>query len=328
MLSGGGMARQLRIEYEGAIYHITARGNERKKIFFTDRDYQKFKEYLIVAQERFDCVLHAYVLMGNHYHLILETKERNLSRIMHYLNSSYTTYINVKRKRNGHLLQGRFKSIIVDRDSYLLELSRYVHLNPVRAGVAQRPEEYPYSSYQAYIGRRPTDCVNTELVLGMAALTACVAPNKYREFVESSIGAEVSDPLEKVYGGLVLGSARFIRKTLDRLEENRLEDEEITQRRVLRTGTGQKAILEAVTEQLGRAGKDLQVDDGKAKKFAIYFLRHYLGMTSKEVSQALGGMSCAAVAKSYQRFRNQLASDGDLKREVDELKGCLSNVQV
>jgi REP element-mobilizing transposase RayT len=323
------MARQLRIEYEGAIYHITARGNERQKIFFTERDYQKFKEYLVIAQERFGCVLHAYVCMGNHYHLILETPEKNLSRMMHYLNSSYTTYINVKRKRIGHLLQGRFKSIVVDKDSYLLELSRYLHLNPVRAGMVERPEDYLYSSYKVYISRRQTDCVRTGMILGMMAKNGSVATQTYREFVESGIGVELDDPLKSVYGGLILGSERFVRQTLDRLDKDLLEDEEITRRKALQPTVGQETILEAVAEYFGCDREDLVLrGNGKTRNIAIYLLKHQCGMTSQEVSRAVGGMSCAAVAKVYQRLRKQLASDEGLKQEVEELKRRLSNVQV
>lgn len=109
------MARQLRIEFEGAFYHVTARGNERKKIFLSKRDYEKFYHYLAEARDKYHFILHAFVIMGTHYHLLIETPEANLSRIMHYINSSYTTYTNVKRKRCGHLFQGRFKSIVVDR---------------------------------------------------------------------------------------------------------------------------------------------------------------------------------------------------------------------
>ena len=145
------MARQLRIEYAGAYYHVTARGNERRKIFFTQRDFEKFKEYLMGGQKKYGYILHSYVLMTNHYHLIIETPEGNLSRVMHNLNSSYTAYINTKRKRSGHLFQGRYKAIVVDKDNYLLELSRYLHLNPVRAKMVEKPEEYPHSSYRTFI---------------------------------------------------------------------------------------------------------------------------------------------------------------------------------
>ncbi|SPF44950.1 transposase (fragment) [Syntrophobacter sp. SbD1] len=161
------MARPLRIEYEGAFYHVTARGNERWKIFFMKKDYDKFKEYIEAAEINFGFILHAYVLMTNHYHLIVETPQKNLGRIMHYLNSSYTTYVNIKRKRNGHLFQGRYKAILVDKDNYLLELSRYVHLNPVRANMTQKPEDYPYSSYRSYVGDAAESIVNPDSVLRM-----------------------------------------------------------------------------------------------------------------------------------------------------------------
>jgi putative transposase len=145
------VARPLRIEFEGAVYHVTSRGDDRRKIFSTKRDYEKFKEYLRDAKEKYRFILHCYVLMSNHYHLLIETPEKNLSRIMHFINSSYTTYTNVKKKRNGHLFQGRYKSIVIDKDSYLLELSRYLHLNPVRAKMVDKPEDYPHSSYKSFI---------------------------------------------------------------------------------------------------------------------------------------------------------------------------------
>ena len=145
------MARPLRIEYKGAFYHITARGNERKRIFFSKADYEKFKDYLGKAQDKYGYLLHCYMLMTNHYHMLIETPNPNMSKLMHYLNGSYTGYINRRRKRSGHLFQGRYKAILVDADSYFLELSRYIHLNPVRANIVSNPEDCPYSSYSTYI---------------------------------------------------------------------------------------------------------------------------------------------------------------------------------
>ena len=145
------MARPLRIEYPGAFYHVTARGNERKRIYFTKRDYLKFREYIEDAQEKYGCLLHVYVFMTNHYHMIIETPNPNISKVMHFINGSYTTYINKKRDRSGHLFQGRYKAILIDRDNYLLEASRYIHLNPVRARIVEKPEEFLNSSYASYI---------------------------------------------------------------------------------------------------------------------------------------------------------------------------------
>jgi putative transposase len=122
------MARPLRVEYEGAFYHVTSRGNEKKEIFFSPEDYEQFKTYLYEAREKFGYKLHAYVLMTNHFHLLIETPEANLNRLMHYINGSYTGYFNRHNRRVGHLFQGRYKAILVDRDSYLVELSRYMHL--------------------------------------------------------------------------------------------------------------------------------------------------------------------------------------------------------
>jgi REP element-mobilizing transposase RayT len=156
------MARPLRVEYEGAVYHVTARGNERRKIFFTEVDYTKFVKYLTESKKKFNINIHCYVLMSNHYHLIIETPEANLSKAMHYINSSYTTYINVNKKRSGHLFQGRYKSIIIDADNYLLELSRYIHLNPVRAGMVQKPADYQYSSYSAFIKNKKETVLTKE----------------------------------------------------------------------------------------------------------------------------------------------------------------------
>ena len=126
------MARPLRISYPGAFYHVTSRGNERKAVFKSSGDREKFLGYLASASQRYDARVHAYCLMDNHYHLLLQTPRANLPEIMHHINGAYTTYFNVKRARSGHLFQGRYKALLLDADSYLLKLVRYVHLNPVR----------------------------------------------------------------------------------------------------------------------------------------------------------------------------------------------------
>ena len=145
------MARQLRIEFSGAFYHITSRGNLRESIFYDYKDRIRFLEILKRTKERYGYLLHAYALMDNHYHLLIETPKANISQIMQNINTSYTVYINKRYQRSGHLMQGRFKGIMVDKDEYLVSLSRYIHLNPVRAKVVQRPEDYKWTSYRAYM---------------------------------------------------------------------------------------------------------------------------------------------------------------------------------
>lgn len=136
------MARQPRIEYEGAFYHITSRGNLKGKIFFEQTDREKFLNILKITRVRYAYYLHAYVLMDNHYHLLIETPLPNLNQAMQNINTSYTVYINKKYGRSGHLFQGRYKAIVIDKDSYLLTVSRYIHLNPVSAGIVEAPEQH------------------------------------------------------------------------------------------------------------------------------------------------------------------------------------------
>ena len=191
------MARPLRIVYPGAFYHVSARGNERRKIFLSHADYVEFLPYLADAAHKYRVILHAFVLMGNHYHLIVETPVANLSAFAHAINSAYTTYFNIKRKRAGHLFQGRYKSVVVERDSYLLELSRYIHLNPVRAGIVHRPQDYRFSSYRSYILPKEESIVSKGVILGMISESRNEAPARYRKFVESAIFFRFISPFLK-----------------------------------------------------------------------------------------------------------------------------------
>src|ERR1700693_1663537 len=149
------MARPLRIEYRGAYYHVTSRGNERKAIFRDDADREKFIELVGRAVQDFALRLHGYVLMANHYHLLVETPGGGLSRALRYINGVYTQTFNRRHRRAGHLFQGRYKAIVVDKESYLLELSRYIHLNPWRVKRSQDPFRYRWSSLRAYVSGRP-----------------------------------------------------------------------------------------------------------------------------------------------------------------------------
>ena len=159
----------------------------------------------------FTALLHAH---DEHYHLLIETPNPNMSKLMHYLNGSYTGYINRRRKRSGHLFQGRYKAILVDADSYFLELSRYVHLNPVRANMVSNPEDYPYSSYSTYISNKKDNLVHTDLILGMLSKKRGVAIKTYRSFVLSAIDKNDGDPLKNLYGRSILGGRISLKKRL------------------------------------------------------------------------------------------------------------------
>ena len=206
------MARQLRITFPGACYHITSRGNERKSIFKSLADKEKFLFYLESATRRYDAIIHAYCLMGNHYHLLLETPTGNLSQIMRHINGAYTTYFNKKRQRAGHLLQGRFKAILVDMDEYCKELSRYIHLNPIRAKMIDNLHDYRWSSYLDYIGNRnPPAWLERNFILGYFGKKPSIAQKNYREFIESRLDKKYSiNSIPVIAPALIQNVFRFI----------------------------------------------------------------------------------------------------------------------
>ncbi len=322
------MARPLRIEFEGAVYHLTARGNERRKIFFSKRDYERFKEYIAEAKEKYHFILHCYVLMTNHYHLLIETPEKNLSKIMHHINSSYTTYTNVKRKRSGHLFQGRFKSIVVDKDSYLLELSRYLHLNPVRAKVVEKPEDYPNSSYTAYISARGEALVSRSTILDMFDTKETEARKRSRAFVEAALGAEAESPMKKVYGGMILGGEGFIKDILGKIEEGELEKDAVSYRKALRAPFGIDEVLSAVCKYYGISKEEVSsAGQGDIRKMCLYLIKKHTVATTREIGGLLGNIRYAAAAKMYQRFVKDLADNDQLRREAEGLRKKLSYVE-
>jgi len=202
------MARPLRIEYDGALYHITARGNERKPIYKDDEDRTVFLDVLKLVNSRFNWIFHAYCLMNNHYHLVVETPDSNLSKGMRQLNGVYTQTFNRRHHRAGHVFQGRYKAIVIEKESYLLEVSRYVVLNPVRAKTVRKPEEWKWSSYRGTAGiEKPHPCLEPDWILGQFGSKGRQAEARYREFVEGGIGGK--DIWKKVKGQSILGEDDF-----------------------------------------------------------------------------------------------------------------------
>ena len=204
------MARPLRIEYPGAVYHVTSRGNARADIFDDSVDRQTFLLLLESVVNRFNWICHAYCLMDNHYHLLIETPDGNLSIGMRHLNGVYTQSFNRRHKRVGHVFQGRFKAVIVEKESHLLELCRYVVLNPVRAGMVSAPRKWRWSSYGATSGILKNEpYLTTDWILGQFDRTRSEAQTKYRQFVKEGM-AEKERPWEKLKGQIILGSDAFI----------------------------------------------------------------------------------------------------------------------
>jgi len=204
------MARPLRIEFAGAVYHITTRGDRLDEIYADDKDREAFLEVLAEVVDRYHWICHAYCLMSNHYHLVIETAEANLSKGMRQLNGVYTQAYNRRHGRVGHLFQGRFKGILVDQDAYLLELGRYLVLNPVRAGMVDAPEQWRWSSYRAMIGKEPVPkWLSVERILGQFGEPVGQARRRFARFVRERASHSVWDGLrQQIY----LGDQAFVEK--------------------------------------------------------------------------------------------------------------------
>ncbi len=311
------MARPLRIEYPGAFYHVTARGNEQKDIFKSQRDREKFLSYLETAVLRYDAVIHTYCLMNNHYHLMVETPRGNLSQIMKHINSSYTNYYNVKRKRAGHLLQGRYKAILVDADEYATELSRYIHLNPVRIGIAEHPEDYPWSSCRYYTGGTTAPAwLRTDFILGYFGKKEYSARKKYRQFVHDLIGREYSSPLLATVASTILGGAEFVGGIQERHLGDRKADREQPAVKQLSIKPSPEVIMEEVR-------KACPADDRLATKAAIYLCHRFSGAKLKEIG-ALFQVSESGITQASKRFAQNMDGDEKLKGMVRKLVKSLN----
>ena len=273
------MARPYRLQGEGLLYHITSRGDDRKRIFLSETDYEKFLDYLKTAKEKFKFYLYAYCLMTNHYHLLIETTQANISRIMQYINTSYTVYYNVKRNKSGHLFQGRYKSIIVEADSYLLELTRYIHLNPVRAKIVASPEKYKWSSYLEYIKPSKQGIINKTEANRYFKLSTY----SYREFVLEGIG-KTTDIFSNTYAGFILGKEKFIKDKLNVLK-NIVESQDFAYKKTIEAIEPDK-IIQEVSHYYQKEPEILYKARKKpllAKKIAVYFLKKLTALTNKEI---------------------------------------------
>ncbi|MGH7884760.1 MAG: transposase [Thermodesulfobacteriota bacterium] len=273
------ISRPLRIEYSGAFYHITSRGNEKKDIFRDETDFYNFLELLEkeIKQQRWKC--YSYCLMNNHYHLLIEIHEANLVKGMTRLNGSYTQRFNKRHKRVGHLFQGRYKSIIVDKDNYLLELSRYILLNPVRANMVNKPEQWKWSSYRSMIGLdNDINFLERSYVLKYFGGKA----KKYKEFAEDGIGN--ASPLEEVKGQIWLGSREFLGKIEKYINKKRQRDIPSEQKYPERPKA--EDVLKEVTKEYNLSEKEL-IDrtDKEAYKLAVYLLRMIVNHGIVEVSK-------------------------------------------
>lgn len=324
------MARPLRIEYPGAYYHVVNRGNNQENIYQNDRDKEKFIEYLEKASERYSIIIHSYCLMSNHYHLIVETPEPNLSVTMQWINVSYATYFNRKRKRHGHLFQGRYKAILTDADEYLAHLSRYIHLNPVRAKMVSSPVEYRWSSYRAFIDKKKAPkFLETDWLLSNFGRNKNEAKRNYKDFVEHVDIKRLENPSKYITEGFILGNLDFVNWVKTTFLSEMQEEKEIPQLKRLKPKVKPDMVVRAVCQGFNCSSEQVIVKGrkkNKAREVAIYLAREMSGLSCKELGLCFGGVSGALITIMYNRIAQEITQNRRLKNKITKIQKQIFNI--
>jgi putative transposase len=317
------MARPLRLEFPGSLFHITQRGNERRPMFHSDRDRVHFLDLLASAIRRFNWLVSAYALMLNHYHLLLEvTDENTLSRGMQWLDGKYASWFNRQYARAGHLVQGRFHGILVDSETYFLELVRYVVLNPVRAGLVRRPEDYRWTSYRSTAGLvKPPSWLAVDRILqrfGPIDLAAA----RYRAFVDEGIGSPVR-PWDQLVGDMYLGSDDWLARVRERVEsEPRDTAHARNQRHLLRPSMTD--IISATAAEMHVTEERIRTHRTGLPRTIAAWLGCYEGMlTNREIAAALRLRSDSRVTRLVAECDEELSGNQVLQNLIDRCVATL-----
>jgi len=290
------MSRPLRIEYPGALYHVTSRGNVRDSIYLSDQDRERFLQMWQEEVEHQGWVCYAYCMMDNHYHLLFETPEGDLSRGMQRLNGRYTQYFNHAHHRVGHLFQGRYKAILVEKEAHLLELCRYVVLNPVRARMVNAAGDWPWSSYRAMCEGGQDSWLAVQSVLSLFGVSGQQSVDHYKRFVED--GVHIGGPWKQLRGQIYLGSDSFVDDMQCRIDKHVLDrDISFEQRHPSRASVD--VVIEAVMRHynMDRAGV-LDKRNKKPFRLVVFLLRRVCNAPLREVA-VLTGVSEGRVSQIH-----------------------------
>lgn len=328
------MARPLRIQYPNAAYHVTCRGNERQNIYRDDIDRNRFLLLLNQSVNIYSVKLHSYVMMNNHFHLLVETPLGNLPEFMRRFNVAYIGYYNRRHKRVGHLYQGRYKAILVDKDEYLSILSRYIHLNPVRVKTMEKAEpkekynrlaDYPWSSLPGYLKKRKKRYfVTYGLVLADYGGDTDKARREYRKVLveEMTAGKAIYD---QVVGQTVIGGEEFI----SWIKENLLvkeRDKEAPAHRVIKEYGAKDEVIKAVALRSGKSLEKIQSEKGLLRRVTMDLLYRHGGMTNRAIG-VMFNVGYTAVSQERRRLRALIEKDGKVRRLVRAYEAELSNIK-
>ena len=321
------MARPLRIEYAGAMYHVTSRGNARQRIVTDIVDRDKWVELLQRSAEQHGWRVFAFALMTNHYHIFLQTPEPNLSKGMQHLNGSFAGYCNARHGTCGHLFQGRFKAVVVENEGHWLEMSRYVHLNPMRAGLAVKPEEWRWSSYPGYrLKRQELGWIDYGPVLNEVGGANAAGRRRYRAFMEEGLGRKLDSPLAVAAYGLALGSDAFAER-IRQMVKSRDEDVELPQLSQMQVRPDLEAVIRAGAEQFGEdpsAWVEGRRCDGLGRAVAAYLARRLRAAPSREIAARLGYRNVSSISAACRRVQAEAGKRG-FAEVLTQLRESLSH---
>ncbi len=328
------MARSLRIQYEGAVYHVSSRGNGRKKIFKDEIDRKAFLDLLTDSLKTYSVILYCYVLMENHFHFLLETPLANLSEFMRRFNITYTSHYNRRHKRVGHLYQGRYKSILVDKESYLTVLSRYIHLNPVRtrrigrASLAEKRrylKSYKWSSLLGYINEaKRCSFIDYSMILEAYGGDNNKARGAYWEAICNDL-SEGMDIKKKIVGQSILGSAKFIKWVKKRFLGK--ETRKIPSVKKILGYRTEKEIIKAICEETGRGFDEITKESGATRAMAMELLYRMGGIKGAEIGEIMG-VDYSTVSLGRKRLKERIAKDKKLSLLMDRIERKLSRIKI
>jgi len=322
------MARRARVEVEGGLYHVITRGNNRRRIFNSPADYEKFLSLIAVQKVRLPFFLYAYCLMPNHLHLLIERRADTIGRIMHRVLTGYSQYYNRRYRRVGHLLQGRHKAILCQSERYLSELVRYIHLNPVRAKMVSKPEQYQYSGHRSYLGQEPAGIVDVDPVLRHFGVSKKVARQAYRQFVAAGMRLGHQEEFYLVDEGRILGTEEFVDATIHRIGDTR---------RIVRRGDqmmgndefNPEALIAAV-EKICRIPRGEFCGSGKSvpavrAKEVLVLTGCELGANLKTLSE-ITGMSSSAVSRRNDAAKFKVRENGEMSKLAASIRNNIGSV--
>jgi REP element-mobilizing transposase RayT len=315
------MGRAWRIEYEGALYHLMSRGNDGQDIYLTDADRNLFLDTISEMSERFEMDIFAYVLMPGHYHLLVRSNHANLKKAMHWFGTAYTRRFNNRNLKKGHLFQGRYKSILVQNDAYLMRLSCYIHRNPLRAGIVNRLIDYKWSSYPVYAyAKKCPDWLSTKVILSY--FKGSDKNKEYREKVQK-YAEEEKQILEDLHHGIILGAKTFVNRIRKQFLPDILHNDLPQQRQLA------KDIK--IEDLLKRYAKLVQIDldkcirarrvhgTDKHKRDLIVYLFWNKGLMTNENLGQLFNMSYSAVSHCVKTFKENMDKDRQIKKQFEKL---------